>query len=47
LNTLVSTENGFTLGGVVGINNQGQIAAVGATPGGGEIALLLNPNRKA
>jgi probable HAF family extracellular repeat protein len=43
LSTLIPASAGLKLGSVVGINNRGQIAAVGIMPNRHEVALLLNP----
>jgi probable HAF family extracellular repeat protein len=45
LSKLVTSNTGLTLDAVVGINNHGQIAAVGGMPDGSEVALILTPNK--
>jgi hypothetical protein len=46
LSTLVPSSTGLELSQVVGINNDGQIAAYGYTLTGQEVPLLLTPITK-
>lgn len=44
LDTLIPPSSGFTVTGVAGINDSGQIAADAITTGGFEHAVLLTPH---